>query len=409
MQRSPKRTRLLYRKPARNASHLSITVLLSVSLPGAGCQPSLCEPRCSIFVIAHLAPSMGHSRSSSYSAWTRVPLFAAQSEVLLRHLTAFSLRLPSLCCGLGAGYNLSYGNVAKYLADINKRPAEHAKFMRSQKHFIQHRVENPGSMRLRDSKALKGVQTVTANKETGREWSKVWDFVEKDVWIEENPDSDPAAQTWVTTTLEDGTEVEGVWERVGKKGRHRCTDFTRSSVLHQTEVENGESVLDEKQAENKYNALSAVFKKDTKEAEKTALDSQQLSDIIKSLSLSTGASSSTRTCSEDDPELFRQLSDSESESDDDGDDAGRLRRARRRSKPRLDLGRRPSRYARRVLLRPVVRMLPPARVRRRGWRHHHLQRLCQQGAHPRMANGRLLASMGGPRTFARTSTHRSTP
>ena len=266
-------------------------------------------------------PNLCTYSNSRYDCLRLLTPFLAQcvtvSVLSLASTLCLRVHYPSrsvwVCECFGGGLSLTYKSVADYLTAIRVKPADHQGFMRAQKTFIQKRVDSPGLQRLRDQKSLKNAQTVDATKEEGRVWERQWDFVEKDTWIEENrhklSKEDLEKQEFVKTVLDDGSQVEGVWERVGKKGRHRVKDYSKQSVEHRTSIEDGSNVLDEQQAHNKYTALAGVFRKDSKDTEKKALDSTQLVDMLKALNLSQGTGSTRAGGSEEDPDLFRDASD----------------------------------------------------------------------------------------------------
>ena len=89
-----------------------------------------------------------------------------------------------------AGYDLTYGNVKKFLVATVKQGELLRKFNRSVEAYIKKINDNPHKIGLRCKKELEDAETVSAKDRSGT--MKMVDrvFVERWAWEEDNPGKD---------------------------------------------------------------------------------------------------------------------------------------------------------------------------------------------------------------------------
>ncbi len=222
--------------------------------------------------------------------------------------------LPSHASLVGGGWQLEYGSMEKYRKTVmQKDPAKHQQFMASLRHYENKRNKDPELHRIRDRKGLKHAQTVDAARRSGREWMKDFDFVEKDVFLEENkdnPEKIDKAKFVFEDVNEDGVLVEGVWQKRANAGYHRVCDTVGSHVEHRTAVDDGKNVMFESQDSDKFRALSKRVKQESSKAEKDAIEAEDTTTAMLNMLKSIGPVGGGRDGKDDD-------------SDDDDGDPGR--------------------------------------------------------------------------------------
>ncbi len=80
-----------------------------------------------------------------------------------------------------AGLHLQFGSLEKYRKAIAKDPTVNQKFLKSQRHYIKKRSEEPGKSRIRDKHELRSAQTVDVTSRQGRQWMRDMVFIEREV------------------------------------------------------------------------------------------------------------------------------------------------------------------------------------------------------------------------------------
>jgi len=172
---------------------------------------------------------------------------------------------------------LKFGSIKKYWKWQAAQQGRHQPFLDARKKLIRKINDDPSAYRIKDAKSLKSemAEQLSAVEVGGQQWEDDWDFVEKSVFLKENPHASPAEYAFVTEEVK-GQKLEGVWVRLGASGHHKMKRFSGKWAQKVKVLDDGQNVISQAQVKDKFQSMVTKQREESSKAEKGSISMARL-------------------------------------------------------------------------------------------------------------------------------------